>query len=285
MRKVIKSVCLTIAILLAISFVGFLVSCDNSSSKSMKTAPDKIKDETGKLTDNMKREIQTAYYKKDEEKIKSPDQVSGVCYGVFDDVCCLMITLSNEMYIDELTKVEVGEYRFLFKNSNIMIVYCEEKFYSLTEAYESGILSDENLAELYILYNKVVWGEPDNQDLGGELYDEGLPMSSEIKREIQIAELISQHGANYEEKGFATEYIGVICYGIFDDVYCVRTWESDIHVIAIVEVKVGEYTFHFTNPQYMPKIYKEGNFYSLNEAYENGIISDENLAELYDYFK
>ncbi len=114
--------------------------------------------------------------------------------------------------------------------------------------------------------------------------DISLPIPAEIKREIQIARLKgAYYGDNYEKKGYIPEQVWVVCYGIFNDTYCVMTWEPDVIYLNIeTEVAVGGYTFLFSSENTM-LVYSEGQFTSLKVAYNYGIINDDELAELYNY--
>lgn len=152
MKKLIKIVSLIIALLLMFS----LVACSNPKRKD--TKPDNIKDVTGKLTDEMKSEIQLAYYNENKDLCSSPKQIRGTCYGVFDDASCLILTLPDVGYLDVMTNVEVAGYTFKFGDSNPMNIYYNGEFYGLKQAYENGILDDNELAELYANYNRLQWG-------------------------------------------------------------------------------------------------------------------------------
>ena len=159
MKAYIKSIALIISAILIISFMGVLVSCDNINY-TLRTDPEKIEDKTGKMPDEIKSEIQLAYYESNKEYCDSPKQVKGVCYGVFDDTYCLMLTLPGVMYMDATAYVDVAGYTFMFGSvSNTMDVYCNGKFYSLTEAYQNGILDDAEIEELYNFYTETKWGK------------------------------------------------------------------------------------------------------------------------------
>lgn len=152
MKKLIKIISLIIALFLVFS----LVSCGNPKRKD--TNPDKIKDFTGKLTDEMKSEIQLAYYNENKDLCSSPKQIRGTCYGVFDDASCLILTLPDVGSLTLMTYIEVAGYTFAFGDNNTMVVYCDGEFYGLKQTYENGILDDNELAELYADYNKFHWG-------------------------------------------------------------------------------------------------------------------------------
>ena len=86
-------------------------------------------------------------------------QVKGVCYGVFDDVYCLILTPPKVEYTTAMKYVDIAGYTFRFGSSNTMVVYYNGEFYSLTKAYENGILDDAEIEELYNFYTETKWGK------------------------------------------------------------------------------------------------------------------------------
>ena len=158
MKTKVKLITLILSALLIISSISILASCDNINY-TLRTDPDKIEDKTGKMSDEIKSEIQLAYYKRHKEYCSSPKQIKGVCYGVFDDTYCLMLTFPGVMYAAAVEYVDVAGYNFMFGSSNTMKVYCNGEFYSLEKAYENGILDDAEIEELYNFYTETKWGK------------------------------------------------------------------------------------------------------------------------------
>ncbi len=155
MKAYIKSIVLIIAAILIISFMGVLVSCDNINY-TLRTDPEKIEDKTGKMSDEIKSEIQLEYYRIRRMLYIFPKNVEGVCYGVFDDAYCLIIR-HPEPSATVMTYEEVAGYEFSFGSEHIT-VYCNGEIYSLTEAYENSILDDAEIEELYNFYTETKWG-------------------------------------------------------------------------------------------------------------------------------
>ena len=299
MKKFIKTVSPIIVILLIFALLFTLASCDANDvdeseaeepTTEVKTDPPS-ENEKGKLTEKMRDEIKRAYFEKTysekgKETYNSPDQITLICYGVFDNAYCVILTRPGVDSMTVITEVTVGEYTFMFSSSNTMSVYCEGNFYSLTKAYENGILDDSEIEELYNYYTEIKWGKPDKDPVVTPCpwENESLPIPSEIKLDIQIARLKEVHGENYEAKGYIPEQVWVVCYGIFDNTYCIMTWEPGVGYVGDETiVEVGGYSFRFAVRNTI-KVYCEGEFYSLNEVYENGILDDTELAELYTYY-
>ena len=282
MKKVTKIICLIIAAILIVAAI-IVLSTHNGITYKLRTSPDDIEDKTGKLTDNMKSEIQLEYFR-DRRMLLSPKKVEGVCYGVFDDAYCVILRSPGSM-ATVMTYEEVAGCKFEYGREG-MRVYSNRKFYSLTEAYANGILNDAEIEELWDLYTDVLWGRPgDDCEIKPCPWDyQSLQLNEDIKREIQIARLIDIHGEYYEKMGYVPEHVWVVCYGIFDNVYGVMTWGPGVgYVKEEKTVTVGEYTFRFDDSNTM-MIYYDGEFYSMNQAYQMNLLDDLKLKELYDYY-
>ena len=92
------------------------------------------------------------------KKYKAYRELKFDYYGKYDNAYCLKIYPEDKMFPDVMTYVEVGGYTFEFGNNNTMVVYYGGEFYGLKQAYENGILDDNELAELYANYNRLQWG-------------------------------------------------------------------------------------------------------------------------------
>ena len=191
MKKLIKTLSLIVALLLALSLLGAFVSCnaeipDEEAHDIIDNTEKPIEKPTDKPTDKptetpteapteappadppveisveMQSEIKNKYFEetyeeKNKEYYNSPEQVKiEACYGIFDDAYCIVITYPTvDDYLTVAVDVEVGEYTFIFGYSGIMIdVYCNGEFYGLEQAYEKGILDDAELESLYNYYMK-----------------------------------------------------------------------------------------------------------------------------------
>ena len=277
MKKFIKTLSMIISLLIIFSLIFPLSSCNESNLPD--TYPEKIKDETGKLTDEVKSEIQITYHNKYGKELS---KISGVCYGVFDDAYCLILD-PNGFFVDSETYVDVGEYQFRFNDGRQMSVYSNGDFFDLKQAYENEILNNNELTELYVFYNYVNRGRKDKEQVEMPGKGENLPISAEIKEEIQKFVLTEKYGEGYQNKGFDPIDVDVVCYGIFDNAYCVITWQDLNYPFNFTEVTLGEHTFTFATDKII-NVYFEGKFYSLPEAYGNGVLDDADISELYEYY-
>lgn len=169
MNKLIRLICL---ITLSIFIVGALFACDNITNFFPRQTeenpepekdpevpiitPSPFDDESLPIPSTVKLEIQTLIA---ENTSAAPEQISVVCYGIFDNTYCIMTWEPDVGYADVMTEITVGEYTFLFGSSNVMTVYSNGEIYGLTYAYENGILNYAEIEELYSYYTLTHWGE------------------------------------------------------------------------------------------------------------------------------
>lgn len=297
MKKSIKPISLIIAALLITLLFSTLLSCnkndaDNTADDTtnntapepvtdpLPVTPDSLNDELLKIPEDAKREIQLAFLEKvygEEYKKDSymPEDVPIECYGIFDDAYCVILWDKTGGRMGTVTEVTVAGYRFVYGTPDIIQVYFNEALYDLTTAYENGILDETEIAELYTNYNE--------KHLKNKAPS---TLTEEIKQEIQIARLIEAHGEDYAEKGQTLSDVYLECYGIFDSAYCVLLRTANITVLPVGKtLTVCGYDFEFGLAQEVMRVYYNGELCDLDEAYENGILDDDEVAELYDYYQ
>ena len=73
-------------------------------------------------------------------------------YGLWDHACALFVTIPQSGSADTLTYDTVNGLTFVYPNANVMRVYVEHHYYTLTEAFQAGYLSPAELETLYQNY-------------------------------------------------------------------------------------------------------------------------------------
>ena len=98
-------------------------------------------------------------------------------------------------------------------------------------------------------------------------------MASQIKQEYINA---------YKIKSVKNNDIPLKVFGIFDE-----TWVLFVNYGTFADVMcyitVDDITFEIGSTNY-PKVYNNGIFYSLNEAFDNGILTSENIRTLHENY-
>ena len=290
MKTKVKLITLILSALLIISSISILASCDNINYQSdpdpdpdqTNTNPDNIDDKTGKLTDKIKSEIQLKYYDKHTNESDSPAEIKGVCYGVFDDTYCLILTLPGVGYMTVTTEIDVAKYTFYFGDSNTMIVYDNGEFYSLTKAYENGILNDAEIEELYYFYNLTKY---DGRNPHAQNKNDINWYFSRNEEQIKNDYFEKTYQESTKEYYNSPDQVKITCYGVFDhEYYCIKVhippyaYDESYH-----EYTIGKWTFVASNSGDWIKVYANGEFYSLSEAYDMDLLNNTDIEALHDY--
>ena len=196
-------------------------------------------------------------------------------YGKFGNKVILAVQGAAFVY-----SREIGDYKFIFNKSTSLYVYENGVFTDLSEAYGNGTVTKDELGTIYerhlAYYSYFLGGykeEPisDNIKIMENVKPSPIELTLEEKREIVWEYIDSEKDLEYS--------FGVRCYGKFENVYAVMIDGPYFYSAEMRGEKVAGYTFNFTNGQRM-LVYFEGNFYSLLEAYERGIITKENVAAI-----
>ncbi len=180
-----------------------------------------------------------------------------------------------------LTVSEIAGFKFVLDGSGCEILICEGgKITPLAEAYEKGTVTKSEVAfahESHVAYR--------NSLLSGK---EEIAPPTRLKVNVSSGRLSAD-----EQREIVWEYIAnsssleselnatyaVRCFGKFGNVYAVMIDGPWGYTQAIRNEVVAGYTFTFPDGHRM-LIYKEGDFYTLNKAYELGIISEKDVAAI-----
>lgn len=180
-----------------------------------------------------------------------------------------------------LTVSEIAGFKFVLDGSGCEILICEGgKITPLDEAYEKGTVTKSEVAfahERHVAYRDSLLSGKEEIAPPTRLkvnVSSGR-LSADEQREI-VWEYIA-NSSNLESELNAT--YAVRCFGKFGNVYAVMIDGPWGYTQAIRNEVVAGYTFTFPDGQRM-RIYKEGDFYTLNKAYELGIISEEDLVAI-----
>lgn len=70
-------------------------------------------------------------------------------YGVYNNAYVLMMSNDYVDYLDVITDEVIFNYRFKYPNNNVIKVFHDDSFYTLTSAYLNNILSKDDIAHIY----------------------------------------------------------------------------------------------------------------------------------------
>lgn len=194
------------------------------------------------------------------------------------------VFIAVEQTTNYFTAYDVADFSFVYAGfSSGPLVYADGVVTELSEAYRKGIVSDAELAEMherYLAYYYYFAGGRKEGAIPDELmireYDENYKSPIELSvdeiREIAWEYIDSEKNLKYTH--------GVRCYGKFESgAYAVMVDGPYMYLQALETERVAGYEFYYNNSQKI-RIYCDGVFYSMNEAYLMGIISESDVASV-----
>lgn len=86
----------------------------------------------------------------------------------------------------------------------------------------------------------------------------------------------------YEKWKIHTTFWVEYCYGVYDDSVPVMMDGREVATShAERDVEIGKVVFHYRDGKSI-EVWKDGDFYTLEEAYEQGLITEDHLHEIAD---
>ena len=231
------------------------VMCFSVVTTAFAATPDEASDSD--LISDIKQAMLDTYY--GDEK---PDFIEVRIYGTASDGGVYFDFIDSFTHWADEVEFDLGNYTISYPSDCPVMLYKNNKVYTLSDAYETGAIDDDMLYELYVWGN--LWGKIDVTPKG-----EDRALLSEIKRVI----------INKYYNGKAPEYLNVEIVGSTSDkTVCFRNIPF-MSLGVMIEQTIGDYTYYYNHGDDV-MLYKNGNVYSIKEAYESGVIDDSILEEL-----
>ena len=178
------------------------------------------------------------------------------CYGNYNGVYVIFADKKFKEYEPKETIEIVNGLAFVYPNENKLQVCANGTFYSLSDAYEKSIISAEQLAEVHSVYT----------------------MEKNIR-----SQFIAKYGDEFPQVVNKSERFDVFFHGIYDDVY-VATIAMDCYSnVKNPTETVNGLTFTWMQ-QYDIHVYHKGEFYTLTEAFDCGLLTVAQLEEVYESY-
>lgn len=214
----------------------------------------------------------------DYAKLYNTDEstVSFSCYAEFGNTHVLIY--ESKIYSQAFSTETVDGITFIHSRVLTFDVYREGEFKTLQEAFDSGWLTHENLLTLQSNHRA-------KNEEWYKYYEEENESPIAIDKEISKEIVTAFIAAHINDKHPVTEdEISLRCYGVFDNVYVlfvdVVSWG---YGAAILTEIIADLQFIYSCGQKMT-VYSDGAFYSLTDAYENGILSRDNLLTVQENY-
>lgn len=231
------------------------VMCFSVVTTAFAATPDEVSDSD--LISDIKQAMLDTYY--GDEK---PDFIEVRIYGTASDGGVYFDFIDSFTHWADEVEFDLGNYTISYPSDCPVMLYKNNKVYTLSDAYETGAIDDDMLYELYTWGN--LWGKMDIIQKG-----ENSSLIFKIKREF----------IDTYYNGKAPEYLNIEIVGSTSDGGVCFMHDEGFSLNYLIEETIGDYTYCYNhNDDVM--LYKNGNVYSIKEAYESGVIDDSILEEL-----
>lgn len=178
------------------------------------------------------------------------------CYGNFDGKYVIFADKKYKVYEPKTTVDIVNGLTFVYPNENKLKVCANGNFYSLSDAFEKNILSTAELAEVHNVYT----------------------MESQIKNEF-----LAKYGNEFPDMVAEDKEVIVKFEKIDGDVYVAVIASQCFDNTKSRSETVNGITFTWEQ-QYDIHVYFHGEFLTLSEAYQSGLLTAEQLIEVHSSY-
>lgn len=178
------------------------------------------------------------------------------CYGNFDGRYVIFADKKYMAYEPKTTLDVVNGLTFVYPNENKLKVCANGTFYSLNEAFEKKILSEAELKEVYHVYT----------------------MESQIKNEF-----LAKYGHEFPDMVAEDKEVIVKFEKISGDVYVAVIASQCFDNTKSRSETINGITFTWEQ-QYDIHVYFHGEFLTLSEAYQRGLLTAEQLIEVHSSY-
>ena len=178
------------------------------------------------------------------------------CYGNFDGVYVIFADKKFKTWEPKTTVDVVNGLTFIYPNENKLQVCAGGTFYSLNEAFEKKIISEAELNEVYHVYT----------------------MESQIKNEF-----LAKYGHEFPDMVAEDKEVIVKFEKISGDVYVAVIASKCFDNTKSRSETVNGITFTWEQ-QYDIHVYFHGEFLTLSEAYQRGLLTAEQLIEVHSSY-
>lgn len=158
-------------------------------------------------------------------------------------------------------ETQLGNYTYSYTAADELLVYNNGKIYTMKNAYESGIINDEDVADI--------------DDWNDSFYQKAP--AYDIKAAIEKAMLESY----YLDVKPSHNEIYIVGSTSDDGVYF-KYDDGLPRADVMIEAILGEFGYRTAESE-KTLLYKDGKIYSIPSAYNSGVIDDDILAELVDF--
>ena len=167
----------------------------------------------------------------------------------------------NLSYTSAAYETQLGNYTYSYTAADELLVYNNGKIYTMKNAYESGIINDEDVANI--------------DDWNDSFYQEAPDY--DIKAAIEKA-MLETYYLDVKPSHIEIYIVG----STSDDGVYFKYNDGLPRADVMIEAILGEFGYRTAESE-KTLLYKDGKIYSIPSAYNSGVIDDDILTELVDF--
>ena len=187
------------------------------------------------------------------------DIVHVKCYAEFNNACVTNINVCDP--IEGTTYLTVDDVTYVFPTAEQFTVYYDGEFFDLQEAFDAALLTHDDLVDLKYIHRESYY------DLYAKL--------GTIELTVDEQNMITSAYANLHN--ISEDLVLYDCYGRFDGTYVLYFYSVGSAIVTHLTVDGVGFVFG-SSVQF--KVYHDGEFCNLQEAFDNGFLSHDDLLEL-----
>ena len=199
-------------------------------------------------------------------------------YGTYDNGEVVAMTVGDS-HTDDEKCYNIGEYEFILASGSYeMLLHTEVEFIEADEAYEQGLLTDEDAAKMYYYHEHQRDAElipallnPITGDLTDGQIDALRKDFAEYMRDIWSDITLDEiHILKY--------------YGTYDGGEVGVMYSYDYAMTCDEKrIDIAGYEFYLESGSLEILLHTDGGFITAAEAYEQGLLSDDDIAEMHSH--
>ncbi len=195
-------------------------------------------------------------------------------FGTYDNCIVVSINMNSDIPPSDDIEEKIENYKFVYSSRKRGIsVYRNGSFTSLSDAYEKGWLSKEDVRDIYHYHS--------TDTAIKNIYTPSpiIPLSTEKAIKIKQDYIKRYNVDDEDEKYFIIEEY----FGIYNN--CIVMLIDCAHTYATMEYEIEIAGYEFVFPVIREfDVYRNGEFTSLEKAYEKGWVSKEDVRDIHYYY-
>lgn len=178
---------------------------------------------------------------------------------------------------DDMNYFSVGDYDFYLPSGSYnMTLHMGSEFIPIGEAYESGYVTDDDMAQIYCYSENSVFTRPAPE-----------PLTEEADRKLRedYARFISNGLEKLVPASLLADDVCVVYYyGTYAGGEVVVMYRCEgILTCDTREYTVAGYDFSLSSGSYQIMLHNDSTFIPFEEAYESGLLDDRDMAKIHYY--